>query len=156
MDSIYTWTKQWYNWFETNILKLKCCLFFPDLLPKSPTVCYSTTAASMRNMTSSPWKSSTSRYNSPSLQVVYLFFIIMIYGNRFSPVSYHFCPEFVLVIHFFDCFPGETKTTVSPYILGGVSDGQWHVVEVHYYNKVQKKFTKELLLKHCVSVETGL
>ncbi|XP_034725126.1 cadherin EGF LAG seven-pass G-type receptor 2 isoform X2 [Etheostoma cragini] len=30
---------------------------------------------------------------------------------------------------------GETKTTVSPYVLGGVSDGQWHVVEVHYYNK---------------------
>lgn len=31
---------------------------------------------------------------------------------------------------------GETKTTVSPHIPGGVSDGQWHVVEVHYYNKV--------------------
>ncbi|XP_029549960.1 cadherin EGF LAG seven-pass G-type receptor 2-like isoform X6 [Salmo trutta] len=30
---------------------------------------------------------------------------------------------------------GETKTTVSPYILGGVSDGQWHVVQVYYYNK---------------------
>uniref|UniRef100_A0A3Q3JZ56 Cadherin EGF LAG seven-pass G-type receptor 2 n=1 Tax=Monopterus albus TaxID=43700 RepID=A0A3Q3JZ56_MONAL len=30
---------------------------------------------------------------------------------------------------------GETKTTVSPYVLGGVSNGQWHVVEVHYYNK---------------------
>ncbi|XP_068170748.1 cadherin EGF LAG seven-pass G-type receptor 2 isoform X2 [Antennarius striatus] len=30
---------------------------------------------------------------------------------------------------------GETKTTVSPYIPGGVSDGQWHVVDVHYYNK---------------------
>uniref|UniRef100_A0A4W5MMV9 Cadherin, EGF LAG seven-pass G-type receptor 2 n=1 Tax=Hucho hucho TaxID=62062 RepID=A0A4W5MMV9_9TELE len=33
---------------------------------------------------------------------------------------------------------GETKTTVSPYILGGVSDGQWHVVQVHYYNKVRR------------------
>uniref|UniRef100_A0A4W6E713 Cadherin EGF LAG seven-pass G-type receptor 1a n=1 Tax=Lates calcarifer TaxID=8187 RepID=A0A4W6E713_LATCA len=30
---------------------------------------------------------------------------------------------------------GETKTTVSPYILGGVSDGQWHSVQLHYYNK---------------------
>nr|XP_057910169.1 cadherin EGF LAG seven-pass G-type receptor 2 isoform X2 [Doryrhamphus excisus] len=30
---------------------------------------------------------------------------------------------------------GETKTTVSPFIVGGVSDGQWHVVEIHYYNK---------------------
>uniref|UniRef100_A0A3Q2DJZ9 Cadherin EGF LAG seven-pass G-type receptor 2 n=1 Tax=Cyprinodon variegatus TaxID=28743 RepID=A0A3Q2DJZ9_CYPVA len=30
---------------------------------------------------------------------------------------------------------GETQTTVSPFIVGGVSDGQWHTVEVHYYNK---------------------
>ena len=34
------------------------------------------------------------------------------------------------------CSPGETKTTVAPYILGGISDGQWHVVQIHYYNKV--------------------
>lgn len=32
---------------------------------------------------------------------------------------------------------GETKTTVSPLIMGGVSDGQWHVVQVQYYNKVR-------------------
>ncbi|XP_062317832.1 cadherin EGF LAG seven-pass G-type receptor 1-like [Osmerus eperlanus] len=30
---------------------------------------------------------------------------------------------------------GETKTTVSPFVLGGVSDGQWHTVQLHYYNK---------------------
>ncbi|XP_019732668.1 cadherin EGF LAG seven-pass G-type receptor 1-like isoform X3 [Hippocampus comes] len=30
---------------------------------------------------------------------------------------------------------GETKTTVSPFISGGVSDGQWHSVQLHYYNK---------------------
>uniref|UniRef100_A0A8C9TNS2 Cadherin, EGF LAG seven-pass G-type receptor 2 n=1 Tax=Scleropages formosus TaxID=113540 RepID=A0A8C9TNS2_SCLFO len=30
---------------------------------------------------------------------------------------------------------GETKTTVSPFVLGGVSDGQWHAVHVRYYNK---------------------
>ncbi|XP_073429603.1 cadherin EGF LAG seven-pass G-type receptor 1 isoform X2 [Dendrobates tinctorius] len=30
---------------------------------------------------------------------------------------------------------GESTTTVSPYIEGGVSDGQWHSVQVHYYNK---------------------
>ncbi|XP_034530111.1 cadherin EGF LAG seven-pass G-type receptor 1 [Notolabrus celidotus] len=29
---------------------------------------------------------------------------------------------------------GETKTTVSPYIPGGVSDGQWHSIQLHYYN----------------------
>lgn len=32
--------------------------------------------------------------------------------------------------------PGETKTTVLPYVPGGVSDGQWHSVQLHYYNKV--------------------
>ncbi|MEQ2218163.1 hypothetical protein XENOCAPTIV_030377 [Xenoophorus captivus] len=36
------------------------------------------------------------------------------------------------------CSSGETQTTVSPFILGGVSDGQWHTVEVHYYNKVRE------------------
>ncbi|XP_069046547.1 cadherin EGF LAG seven-pass G-type receptor 2 isoform X2 [Lepisosteus oculatus] len=30
---------------------------------------------------------------------------------------------------------GETKTLVSPFIPGGVSDGQWHVVQLQYYNK---------------------
>ncbi|KAI7790755.1 cadherin EGF LAG seven-pass G-type receptor 2 precursor [Triplophysa rosa] len=30
---------------------------------------------------------------------------------------------------------GETKTTVSPFIPGGVSDGRWHTAHVHYYNK---------------------
>uniref|UniRef100_A0AAV2IVZ2 Uncharacterized protein n=1 Tax=Knipowitschia caucasica TaxID=637954 RepID=A0AAV2IVZ2_KNICA len=30
---------------------------------------------------------------------------------------------------------GETKTTVAPYVAGGVSDGQWHSVQLHYYNK---------------------
>ncbi|XP_053719186.1 cadherin EGF LAG seven-pass G-type receptor 1 isoform X1 [Synchiropus splendidus] len=30
---------------------------------------------------------------------------------------------------------GETKTTVTPFVQGGVSDGQWHSVQLHYYNK---------------------
>ncbi|XP_063302853.1 cadherin EGF LAG seven-pass G-type receptor 1 isoform X3 [Pelobates fuscus] len=30
---------------------------------------------------------------------------------------------------------GETTTKVSPYVEGGVSDGQWHSVQVQYYNK---------------------
>lgn len=36
------------------------------------------------------------------------------------------------------CFSGETKTTVSPHVIGGVSDGLWHLVDIHYYNKVKK------------------
>lgn len=31
---------------------------------------------------------------------------------------------------------GESTTTVSPFIPGGVSDGQWHTVQLKYYNKV--------------------
>uniref|UniRef100_A0A670J6Z8 Cadherin EGF LAG seven-pass G-type receptor 1 n=2 Tax=Podarcis muralis TaxID=64176 RepID=A0A670J6Z8_PODMU len=30
---------------------------------------------------------------------------------------------------------GETTTTVAPFVPGGVSDGQWHSVQVQYYNK---------------------
>ncbi|KAM6454465.1 cadherin EGF LAG seven-pass G-type receptor 2 isoform 4-T4 [Liasis olivaceus] len=30
---------------------------------------------------------------------------------------------------------GETTSTVAPFIPGGVSDGQWHTVHLHYYNK---------------------
>ncbi|XP_036134132.1 cadherin EGF LAG seven-pass G-type receptor 1 [Molossus molossus] len=30
---------------------------------------------------------------------------------------------------------GETTTTVAPQVAGGVSDGRWHSVQVHYYNK---------------------
>ncbi|KAK1790014.1 hypothetical protein P4O66_002329 [Electrophorus voltai] len=32
---------------------------------------------------------------------------------------------------------GETKTTVAPFVPGGVSNGQWHSVQLHYYNKAQ-------------------
>lgn len=31
---------------------------------------------------------------------------------------------------------GETTTTVTPQVPGGVSDGRWHSVQVQYYNKV--------------------
>ncbi|XP_073940810.1 cadherin EGF LAG seven-pass G-type receptor 1 isoform X2 [Castor canadensis] len=30
---------------------------------------------------------------------------------------------------------GETTTTVAPQVPGGVSDGRWHSVQAHYYNK---------------------
>ncbi|XP_060132979.1 cadherin EGF LAG seven-pass G-type receptor 2 isoform X2 [Zootoca vivipara] len=30
---------------------------------------------------------------------------------------------------------GESTSTVAPFIPGGVSDGQWHTVHLHYYNK---------------------
>lgn len=61
---------------------------------------------------------------------------VICFSANVFPLSYQFWPECRAVTHIFDCVPGETKTTVSPFVLGGVSDGQWHVVEVHYYNKV--------------------
>ncbi|KAM8976686.1 cadherin EGF LAG seven-pass G-type receptor 2 [Pelodytes ibericus] len=39
---------------------------------------------------------------------------------------------------------GEFTTTVSPYISGGVSDGQWHTVHLRYYNKPIVSKTGEL------------
>ncbi|KAH0630148.1 hypothetical protein JD844_012822 [Phrynosoma platyrhinos] len=30
---------------------------------------------------------------------------------------------------------GESSTIVTPYVPGGVSDGQWHTLQLHYYNK---------------------
>lgn len=45
------------------------------------------------------------------------------------------------------CHPGETRTTVSPYVPGGVSDGQWHSVQLHYYNKVSSLRLQHELLR---------
>ncbi|KAM4795846.1 cadherin EGF LAG seven-pass G-type receptor 2 [Rhinophrynus dorsalis] len=39
---------------------------------------------------------------------------------------------------------GEFTTTVSPFVPGGVSDGQWHKVHLHYYNKPMVGKTGEL------------
>lgn len=67
------------------------------------------------------------------IQLTYSAGRIVIRRNRFGITFSFRCAEFFCP---FDYFSGETKTTVSPHIAGGVSDGQWHVVEVHYYNKV--------------------
>lgn len=40
---------------------------------------------------------------------------------------------------------GESSTVVSPYLPGGVSDGQWHTLQIRYYNKVPVPL---LSLKH--------
>uniref|UniRef100_A0A8C2GGK0 Cadherin EGF LAG seven-pass G-type receptor 1b n=1 Tax=Cyprinus carpio TaxID=7962 RepID=A0A8C2GGK0_CYPCA len=54
-----------------------------------------------------------------------------------SHINKSYCPFginwFLLSCYF---FLGETKTTVTPVVAGGVSDGQWHRVHLHYYNKV--------------------
>uniref|UniRef100_A0A3P8T4D3 Cadherin EGF LAG seven-pass G-type receptor 3 n=1 Tax=Amphiprion percula TaxID=161767 RepID=A0A3P8T4D3_AMPPE len=38
---------------------------------------------------------------------------------------------------------GESSTQVSPYLPGGVSDGDWHTVHIHYYNKPKRSMSGE-------------
>ncbi|KAM4570695.1 cadherin EGF LAG seven-pass G-type receptor 3 isoform 2-T2 [Fundulus diaphanus] len=38
---------------------------------------------------------------------------------------------------------GESSTQVSPFLLGGVSDGNWHTVHIHYYNKPRRSLIGE-------------
>ncbi|XP_056241015.1 cadherin EGF LAG seven-pass G-type receptor 3 isoform X3 [Seriola aureovittata] len=38
---------------------------------------------------------------------------------------------------------GESSTQVSPFLPGGVSDGSWHTVHIHYYNKPKRSMSGE-------------
>uniref|UniRef100_A0A6Q2XJT5 Cadherin, EGF LAG seven-pass G-type receptor 2 n=1 Tax=Esox lucius TaxID=8010 RepID=A0A6Q2XJT5_ESOLU len=60
---------------------------------------------------------------------------LLLYNGRFNEKHDFIAMEIINEQIQLTFSAGETKTTVSPYILGGVSDGQWHVVQVHYYNK---------------------
>ncbi|XP_041837378.1 cadherin EGF LAG seven-pass G-type receptor 2 isoform X2 [Melanotaenia boesemani] len=60
---------------------------------------------------------------------------LLLYNGRFNEKHDFIAMEIINEQIQLTFSAGETKTTVSPFILGGVSDGQWHVVEVHYYNK---------------------
>ncbi|KAM8915162.1 cadherin EGF LAG seven-pass G-type receptor 2 isoform 1-T1 [Spinachia spinachia] len=60
---------------------------------------------------------------------------LLLYNGRFNEKHDFLAMEIINEQIQLTFSAGETKTTVSPYVLGGVSDGQWHVVEVHYYNK---------------------
>ncbi|XP_071017065.1 cadherin EGF LAG seven-pass G-type receptor 2-like [Oncorhynchus clarkii lewisi] len=60
---------------------------------------------------------------------------LLLYNGRFNEKHDFIAVEIVNEQIQLTFSAGETKTTVSPHILGGVSDGQWHVVQVYYYNK---------------------
>eukprot|EP00066_Takifugu_rubripes_P022942 XP_011612208.1 PREDICTED: cadherin EGF LAG seven-pass G-type receptor 2 [Takifugu rubripes] len=60
---------------------------------------------------------------------------LLLYNGRFNEKHDFIAMEIIEEQIQLTYSAGETKTTVSPHIAGGVSDGQWHVVEVHYYNK---------------------
>ncbi|XP_053172608.1 cadherin EGF LAG seven-pass G-type receptor 2 [Scomber japonicus] len=60
---------------------------------------------------------------------------LLLYNGRFNEKHDFIAMEIISEQIQLTFSAGETKTTVSPFIPGGVSDGQWHMVEVHYYNK---------------------
>uniref|UniRef100_A0A3P9M048 Cadherin EGF LAG seven-pass G-type receptor 2 n=1 Tax=Oryzias latipes TaxID=8090 RepID=A0A3P9M048_ORYLA len=60
---------------------------------------------------------------------------LLLYNGRFNEKHDFIAMEIINEQIQLTFSAGETKTTVSPFVSGGVSDGQWHVVEVHYYNK---------------------
>ncbi|CAL8402231.1 unnamed protein product [Arctogadus glacialis] len=60
---------------------------------------------------------------------------LLLYNGRFNEKHDFIAMEIINEQIQLTFSAGETKTTVSPYVLGGVSDGQWHSVQVHYYNK---------------------
>ncbi len=39
---------------------------------------------------------------------------------------------------------------MTPFVAGGVSDGQWHTVHLHYYNKVKS------FVLNTIRIEAGL
>ncbi|KAM4738217.1 cadherin EGF LAG seven-pass G-type receptor 3 isoform 1-T1 [Anableps anableps] len=41
---------------------------------------------------------------------------------------------------------GELSTQVNPFLLGGVSDGNWHTVHIHYYNKPATRYPRRSLI----------
>ncbi|XP_061688101.1 cadherin EGF LAG seven-pass G-type receptor 2 [Syngnathoides biaculeatus] len=60
---------------------------------------------------------------------------LLVYNGRFNEKHDFIAVEIINEQIQVTFSAGETKTTVSPFVVGGVSDGQWHAVEVNYYNK---------------------
>uniref|UniRef100_A0A8C5B087 Cadherin EGF LAG seven-pass G-type receptor 1a n=1 Tax=Gadus morhua TaxID=8049 RepID=A0A8C5B087_GADMO len=60
---------------------------------------------------------------------------LLLYNGRFNEKHDFIAVEIVNEQIQLTFSGGETKTTVSPFLHGGVSDGQWHSVQLHYYNK---------------------
>ncbi|XP_072211900.1 cadherin EGF LAG seven-pass G-type receptor 2 isoform X1 [Excalfactoria chinensis] len=60
---------------------------------------------------------------------------LLLYNGRFNEKHDFVALEIVQEQIQLTFSAGETTTTVSPFVPGGVSDGQWHRVQLHYYNK---------------------
>uniref|UniRef100_W5KPZ0 Cadherin EGF LAG seven-pass G-type receptor 1 n=1 Tax=Astyanax mexicanus TaxID=7994 RepID=W5KPZ0_ASTMX len=60
---------------------------------------------------------------------------LLLYNGRFNEKHDFIAVEIVDEQIQLTFSAGESKTTVSPFVAAGVSDGQWHTVWLHYYNK---------------------
>ncbi|KAM6985970.1 cadherin EGF LAG seven-pass G-type receptor 1 [Aplochiton taeniatus] len=60
---------------------------------------------------------------------------LLLYNGRFNEKHDFIALEIIQEQIQLTFSAGESKTTVSPFVHGGVSDGQWHSVQLHYYNK---------------------
>ncbi|XP_056307479.1 cadherin EGF LAG seven-pass G-type receptor 1 isoform X2 [Danio aesculapii] len=60
---------------------------------------------------------------------------LLLYNGRFNEKHDFIAIEIVEEQIQLTFSAGESKTTVTPFVAGGVSDGQWHTVHLHYYNK---------------------
>lgn len=118
-------------------------------------VCSSTTVGLMRSMTSLLWRYWMDKWflNTPQVKIRVNLFVQkveinpgQIYGSTMqwviliiqSMLWYKFCLCNIDFWSLCDLCTGESSTQVSPYLAGGVSDGNWHTVHIHYYNKVSK------------------
>ncbi|XP_031438509.1 cadherin EGF LAG seven-pass G-type receptor 1 isoform X2 [Clupea harengus] len=60
---------------------------------------------------------------------------LLLYNGRFNEKHDFIAVEIIEEQVQLTFSAGETKTIVAPFVPGGVSDGQWHSVQLHYYNK---------------------
>ncbi|XP_001920772.2 cadherin EGF LAG seven-pass G-type receptor 1 [Danio rerio] len=60
---------------------------------------------------------------------------LLLYNGRFNEKHDFIAIEIVKEQIQLTFSAGESKTTVTPFVAGGVSDGQWHTIHLHYYNK---------------------
>ncbi|XP_051890612.1 cadherin EGF LAG seven-pass G-type receptor 2-like isoform X2 [Pristis pectinata] len=60
---------------------------------------------------------------------------LLLYNGRFNEKHDFIALEIINEQIQFTFSAGESTTMVTPFIPGGVSDGQWHTVQLQYYNK---------------------
>ncbi|XP_067381943.1 cadherin EGF LAG seven-pass G-type receptor 3 isoform X2 [Channa argus] len=68
---------------------------------------------------------------------------LLLYNGRFNEKHDFIALEIQEGQVVFKYSTGESSTQVSPFLPGGVSDGNWHTVHIHYYNKPKRSMSGE-------------